>query len=122
MLKLVTGILKVLLHEKQIYQQKAIELIHCKFSIKEGSLGYRALDHDMAIDGRIFEILRPDIDLAITSYWNGFVAEEKAFYWVRGYTNETEKAQDEVIRQIKEILTERENKDGKAPILSHSKK
>ena len=82
LLRIASGILKV----EVVTNGKVNKLLFkCKVKKESGSLGYSSSDKNdesLSIPHRLFEELKPTIDVMVRSYFQGMILENSDFHWI----------------------------------------
>lgn len=64
------------------YTEKPKSLFKCKVKVEQGSTGYSAIMPEDGIPSKLFEKLRPVIDVMVHSYFRGVKLDETDFLWI----------------------------------------
>ena len=71
------------------YKDDPILLFKCKVKVEQGSTGYSAISPEEGIPSKLFEKLRPAIDVMVHSYYRGTQLDEIDFLWIQKEEEET---------------------------------
>jgi len=77
------GIASGILEVRDMYQGRSTLLLQCRVKKEQGTTGYESVDRSKpGIPAKLFEELKPQIDIMVDSYFHGMLLEEMTYTWV----------------------------------------